>query len=832
MDILSMLCIFFCLGRSWGQKQIYVISAPKAFYVGASENVVIQVYGYRESFDVTIAIKSYPDKSFTYSFGQVNLSPENKFQNSANLIIKPEDLSGGPNAVSNVYLEVVSAYFSKASKIPLRYDTGFLFIQTDRSVYYSNEQVKVRVYSLDENLKPFQKEVILTFIDPEGSEVAVGEERSATGIITFPDFKIPFHPKYGLWTIKANYKEDFTTIGAADFEIKRHGVYLEKPHFSILVQPENYYISHKNFEDFKITINARYSHNQNVTEAEVSVIFAIRNDLEDHRKEEMPEAIQKAQLINGIAQVNFNTSKAIKNLPYESLEDLNNKYLNIFVKVQECTGRFFKGTKVTDVKYVLSPYTLHLVATPLSLKPGIPYSIKVQVKDVFGHVVGGNTVILKAKIVGATQESKDLDPMKSTTDHRGVASFMVDISAGVSALEFHVRTDDPGLPEEYQASSDYRAVTYSSPSQSFLSLSWTDSNKSLLVGEKLSITVTPKSPYADKIVHYVYLVSSKGKIVHFGTEKKLPGSSYQTLKLPVTQNMVPTAHLLVYYIITVEQTAELVSDSVCLNIEEKCGQQLQIHLSPDKEIHSPGEAVSLIMDTQSEMWVALTAVDSATYGIQGRSKNPLERVLGALDKSDQGCGAIGGRSNAEVFYSAGLTVLTNTDVGHSLQNDESYKKILRPRRSLKEEIENLATQFRHPVIRKCCYDGAHVSEESCRERALRITVGQQCSKAFLKCCDLASELRANSSHIDVIIARSNKSPTILVKKTVLENWLWKVYHIPKRLQLELVLPDCVTTWEIQGVGISDKGLCVADGLQLQVYRDYFSVTSNGTSRVN
>uniref|UniRef100_A0A8D2HA11 Anaphylatoxin-like domain-containing protein n=1 Tax=Urocitellus parryii TaxID=9999 RepID=A0A8D2HA11_UROPR len=226
MDILSMLCIFFCLGRSWGQKQIYIISAPKAFYVGASENVVIQVYGYRESFDVTIAIKSYPDKSFTYSFGQVNLSPENKFQNSANLIIKPEDLSGGPNAVSNVYLEVVSACFSKASKIPLRYDTGFLFIQTDRSVYYSNEQVKVRVYSLDENLKPSQKEVILTFIDPEGSEVAVGEERSATGIITFPDFKIPFHPKYGLWTIKANYKEDFTTIGTADFEIKRHELFV------------------------------------------------------------------------------------------------------------------------------------------------------------------------------------------------------------------------------------------------------------------------------------------------------------------------------------------------------------------------------------------------------------------------------------------------------------------------------------------------------------------------------------------------------------------------------------------------------------------------------
>lgn len=42
------------------------------------------------------------------------------------------------------------------------------------------------------------------------------------------------------------------------------------------------------------------------------------------------------------------------------------------------------------------------------------------------------------------------------------------------------------------------------------------------------------------------------------------------------QHMVPTAYLLVYYIITGEHTAELVSDLVCLNIEEECGNQLQV----------------------------------------------------------------------------------------------------------------------------------------------------------------------------------------------------------------------------------------------------------------
>lgn len=72
--------LFPCFNR-------YVISAPKIFHVGASENIVIQVYGYTEAFDATISLKSYPDKKFSYSSSYVTLSTENKFQNSAILTV-------------------------------------------------------------------------------------------------------------------------------------------------------------------------------------------------------------------------------------------------------------------------------------------------------------------------------------------------------------------------------------------------------------------------------------------------------------------------------------------------------------------------------------------------------------------------------------------------------------------------------------------------------------------------------------------------------------------------------------------------------------------------
>ncbi|MCQ8205865.1 hypothetical protein NP569_26625, partial [Vibrio parahaemolyticus] len=81
----------------------------------------------------------------------------------------------------------------------------------------------------------------------------------------------------------------------------------------------------------------------------------------------------------------------------------------------------------------------------------------------------------------------------------------------------------------------------------------------------------------------------------FGTREKLVSSTYQYINIPVTQNMVPSARLLVYYIVTGVQTAELVADAVWINIEEKCGNQLQVHLSPDEYVYSPGQTVSLDM---------------------------------------------------------------------------------------------------------------------------------------------------------------------------------------------------------------------------------------------
>lgn len=47
------------------------------------------------------------------------------------------------------------------------------------------------------------------------------------------------------------------------------------------------------------------------------------------------------------------------------------------------------------------------------------------------------------------------------------------------------------------------------------------------------------------------------------------------------------------------------------------------------------------------------------------------QVFQALEKSDLGCGAGGGRNNAEVFRLAGLTFLTNANADDTQENGKT-----------------------------------------------------------------------------------------------------------------------------------------------------------------
>ncbi|XP_010292753.1 PREDICTED: complement C5 [Phaethon lepturus] len=829
---MTILIYFFVLlfsGTTFSQEKTYVLTAPKMFRVGASEKVVVQAFGYEKEFPVTIAIRSFPDKLAVYSSGRTSLTSANKFQDAVTLTLQPTDLPRTENSVQYVYLEAVSPHFTRLKKIPVSYENGFLFIHTDKPIYTPDQSVKVRVYSLNEELQPARRETVLTFVDPEGVKVDIIEEDDFTGIVSFPDFKIPPNPKYGIWKIEAKYKKNFITSAVAKFEVKEYAM----PSFSIVIEPESNFISSDKFENFRIVVKASYFYNKRLASADVFLRFGI---IEETGKRMMPRAMHVTRIENGVAEINFNSKKAVSFIGFQSLEELDGSYLYIVASVLESTGGLSGEAEFAGVRFSVSPYKLTLIATPLFVKPGLPFFIKVQVKDTVDDFVGNVPITVTAKSFSEQMDETELisegseSGRRKTSMNDGTALFVANIPSDSKILEFQVRTADPHLLDENQASKTYEAKAYSSLSQSYLYIDWASNHKILQVGDIININVYPHSLYIHKIHHYSYLIMSKGKIVSFGTQKRIKDLEYEHLTFQITQEMVPSARLLVYYIVMGEETAELVADSVWLNVEQKCGNSVDIKLQSSKEILNPAEVVSLNMKTQFNSFVALSSIDKAVYGVTGGGKRAMEKIMLHLEKSDLGCGAGGGRNNIDVFRMAGLTFLTNANADDSNEAGETCNEVLRTKRSdFKEKILKEASKYVHPEIRKCCMAGvrAYPVTETCSDRAQRIRSNEKCISAFRDCCEFANRLREEEPNKLLILARMHFEAILELDEAEVrsyfpESWLWEVHQVsPRSKTLSVTLPDSLTTWEVQGVGISDKGICVAAPLEVQVVKDIF-----------
>ncbi|KAM4696053.1 complement C5 [Rhinophrynus dorsalis] len=816
---------------------IYIVTGPRTWRVGALETVVVQAFGQKENFPVKLSIVSYPDKKTSYASQSLQLTSANNYQGIVKLMIDPKDLPRKGDSDQYVYLEARSNAFTKEEKVPVTYKNGFLFIQTDKPFYTPDQSVKIRVYSMDEELKPGRRNVILTFEDPEKVKVDIMAQSDLTGIISFPDFKIPANPKYGIWTIQAAYENHFTTSSVTKFEVKEYVL----PRFFVSIEPEKNFICYDTFEDFSVKVKANYYYNKVVERGKVYLRYGI---IQNGERKMMPKSIQVQQVINGEADFQFNSKKAVEELGYSELEDLVDSYLYITASVEESEDGRTEESENADVKYVLTPYTLKLIGTPLFVKPTLPYHIKVQVKDTLDKPVGNIPLRLTGEMIsedGVGEELKDNPSMRRRTDKNdGTAVFVLNFPSNVASLDFQITTEDPSLPEDNQAKAEYTAKSYNSLTKSYLYINWVGETKTLRVGDYLNVQLSPSSPYLAKLQHYSYLVISKGKILEFGTENRVHQSTTQNLNIEITPDMVPSIRLLVYYIITGDTTAELVADSVWVDIVEDCvnNQKVKLSTTTHKEELKPGRNMALTLAAQTNSLVALSAVDVAIYSVGKKSSKPLERVLRKIEESDLGCGAGAGLNNADVFRLAGLTFITNANIRASQDYSTKCNELVRPKRSLdfNGEVDKKAQKYRDKTLRACCMDGVTCfkDENNCTGGVKRLkskNKGPICIKVFEECCLFAKTIKDKIDEAvhDVGMGRMYIRTVFDIDEPQIrsyfpESWLWEEHFITDRRGVKTVsvtLPDSLTTWELQGISMSDKGLCVAEPLKVTVFKDFF-----------
>lgn len=827
--LLCILHLFICITV---QESVYLITAPKLLRLDASENVVVQLFGYDQEITVHLYLKNTLAPVYKeYAFQSLKLNAANNYQASATLRIMATDF---PKEDTFVYLQAISSAFSVHEKIPVTTVNGFLFIQTDKPLYTPEHEVQVRVYSLNEELRKSRRPVTLTFVDPNGIKVEVIDMADIVGAKPLlPPFKIPLKPTYGIWKIVATYADTFETTATAEFEVKEYVL----PSISLHIEPEANYISEKNFESFKLKISAKYVNGRPVSSANIFLTFGYSTPEETVM---IPETFAIYMLENGKGEVHLDIKSALSSMPDgpQSLSAMKeNSFLRVRVLLQESTGGISQEAVLSNVRFVDTPFTLSLISTPPFIKPGLPYTMRVLVKDPLSKPVQGVSVKTRATITTADNRPETLkflghlDTLTSTSRKDGIAYFTCNIPANVKQAEFTFETEDPSWS---QAPLKLKAESYESVNHRYLYIDLLESS-AFEVGQYIYVNVFFDFRDYLSLKTFSYQILSRGKVVQFDTVKWSGGKS-QNLNLKITPDMVPSARLVVYYVLYGEEKAELVADSTWIDVKAKCVNNLNVDISVPNSayVYKPKDKLELRVSTKSrdESLVAFSAVDTALYNLKSNDKDPLKKVLQHVERSDLGCGRGGGKNNADVFDRVGLMFITNANAKTSSAGG-ACSGLVRPKRSvdLAQKFEQKAKSY--GLFQGCCSSGivSNPTLETCRQRSERLTYPaafdsrkkKRCKHAFLECCDFAMKLRQDNT--DKIILSRTAVDFLLdampsqIRSYFPESWLWEE-HTSKSGSVSITknLPDSLTTWELKAVGVFSEGICMSEE-KIQVSQD-------------
>ncbi|KAM5145638.1 complement C4-B-like [Mantella aurantiaca] len=805
----AMVCV------SVAQTPMFLVTAPRLLHVGVKEDVWVQMewpQGATVPNDVSVEIylrnqRTYDECSDRYKLS-LNTGNNHINKQTIELTIRRASTCKIEEQKSSRYVQLVVTSTVLGAKpqvvsIPISYKRGYIFIQTDKSVYTPAESVKIRVFTLDHMMRPTEESITSTVTNAEGLQVQKIEKFSKTSIVN-DKLVIPDISTTGVWRISAYYtsapESNFTT----EFEVKKYVL----PNFEVKIIPELPYFQ-INKAQFRVKVEARYVYGEPVN----GVVHVRLGIIDQTGKKTILQGLEKqVQMENGEGTVQIIKDDILKKIA-RSAENLEGSTFYIAATVLEKASGTLEEKELTSVKFVTSPYNLDFSKTKRYYTPGTPTQIMAEVTYTDGTTASGITVKL-------LKENRQL--YSALSDEDGKAVFQVNTDAKEKSMDFMVRAEgDDGQQEERLS-----LTPYTSKTNSFLHMDVP--SQVLSPGQSIKVTVKVVTPHSGSVQRIYYMVLNKGQILDFKFMKK---SDFMVFSVSVSPKMIPSFRIIAYYYLN----SEIVANSVWVDVSDVCEGKLQIRT--DVQSLLPKSSFKLTVETDDVTSVSLSAVDTAVYLVNAKNRLTPGKVFKAMNDYDLGCSPGGGRDSSSVFMDAGVAFVSS--FGYSAMAELGCRVSQRKKRSIDfvALTNQKADQYSSPELKKCCQDGMTLlpsrMNRDCSKRASRIE-SKDCHDAFQACCQYAEDLRKQ------ITIENRKKETIgrtqvdnrheedfadesdvQIRSNFPESWLWRTIKVNKKHTETIPVPDSLTTWEIQAIGMSvGKGFCVVDPLKVKVYKAF------------
>ncbi|XP_050959799.1 complement C3-like isoform X4 [Labeo rohita] len=786
---------------------LFVMLAPNLLRVGSSENVFVEARNYFErDLNVRISVKNFPTKHVEILSKSVTLTAD-KYQLLTDIKIPADHsiFSDNPLEKQYVYLQAQFPTITLEKVIMVSFQSGYIFIQTDKPIYTPASTVQYRIFSLMPSMKPFQTNVFtnVEIMNPQGITVSSDKIYSDKGMQS-RTYTIPEMASFGIWKVVAHFvntQKKFT----ADFEVKEYVL----PTFEVKLKPNKSFF-HVKDRSLTVNINAKYMFGQKV-DGTAFVVFGV---MDGQKKTSFPTTLQRVQIRSGAGSAELN-NQAITNIA-----ELVGLSIYVSVSVLTESGSEMVEAERRGIQIVTSPYTIHFQKTPHFFKPGMPFDVSVYVT---------NPDQTPAKNVEV-----EVNPgaIKSKTKANGIVKVIVNTQEGTSTLKITAKTKVSELANDHQAEKTMTAQAYQTKGGSKNYLHISICAEELQIGDSVNVLLNTGEKFTDQV--YTYMILSKGQIIHADRFMR-KDQTLVALPVSVTKDMVPSFRFVVYYHVG---SSEVVSDSVWVDVKDTCMGKLELKVKNEgRNSYSPRDAVELQITGDPGAKVGLVVVDKAVHAL---NKNRLTQtqIWDVIEKNDIGCTAGGGRDSMGVFTDAGLMFESNTAGGTNTRTEpECSVPAKRKRRaeSLLQITSTLAGQY-SGELKQCCVDGMRSNKlgYSCERRATYIVDGAECVKVFLHCCnEMKTRKDLKTEEEELILARSDDDDEedytdfedIVSRTHFPESWLWdeiKLCETCTDTKKKILLKDSITTWQILAVSLSPTlGICVAEPEEIVVHKSFF-----------
>ncbi|KAK9519701.1 hypothetical protein VZT92_022411 [Zoarces viviparus] len=618
-----------------------VMSASNLLRVGTAENIFVECQDCTGAdINVEISVMNHPTKTQRLATTSVTLSAANNFQQLGQITIPAENFSQDASMKQFVYLQAQFPNQLLEKVVLVSFQSGYIFIQTDKTLYTPNSKVLYRMFAVTPRMKPVERDdatqtdaaISIEIVTPEGTILPIDSVYLRSGIYS-GQYQLAEIVSPGLWKVVTKFNSNPQQSYSAEFEVKEYVL----PSFEVKLTPMSSFF-YVDSEELTIDIKAVDLFGQKVD----GTAYVLFGAMQDGQKKSFPSSLQRVQVERGNGAVTLKKEHITRTFP--SIAELVGTSIFVAVSVMTESGSEMVEAELRSVQIVQSPYTIHFKKTPKYFKPGMPFDVAVVVVNPDSSPARGLSVVVNPGHV------------QGVTAANGIAKLSINTGARNPSLTITARTNDPAISSERQASASMVAFPYTTQSNNYINIVVDTAELKLGDNLKIYLMLNRQESHDTDIT---YLILSKGQLVNNG-RYRTRGEVVISLIVPVTKEMLPSFRIIAYYH---TNSNEVVSDSVWVDVKDSCMGSLRLESSTATPSYEPRKLFALKVTGDPDATVGLLAVDEGVYVQNNKHRLTQKKVWDIVEEYDTGCTPGGGRDGMRVFYDAGLMFQSNKGSG-------------------------------------------------------------------------------------------------------------------------------------------------------------------------